>query len=66
LKFFPAESQIYFFQDLQFVLNESGFEICSAAFVSVSAVDVAVQVLVTTQYQNMRKLDPSLHCKFIC
>lgn len=48
-------------KNLQFVLNESGFEICSAAFVSVSAVDVAVQVLVTTQYQNMRKLDPSLH-----
>lgn len=45
-------------------LNESGFEICSAAFDSLSAVDVAVQVLVTTQYQNIRKLDPSLHCKF--
>jgi len=48
-------------KNLQMNLNESGFEICSAAFDSLSAVDVAVQVLVTTQYQNIRKLDPSLH-----
>lgn len=45
-------------------LNESGFEITSLAFVTVSTVDVTVQVLVTTQQQNIRKLDPNLHCKF--
>jgi len=28
-----------------------------------SNVDVAVQVLVTTQHQNIRKLDASIHCK---
>lgn len=44
-------------------LNESGFEIVSTAVMGVTAVDVAVQVLVTTQFHNLRKLDPSLHCK---
>lgn len=46
---------------LHMSLNECGFEILSPALISVSAVDVAVQVLVTTQYHNLRKLDPSLH-----
>ena len=49
---------------LQMTPNESGFEILSPALISVSAVDVAVQVLVTTQYHNLRKLDPNLHRKF--
>lgn len=48
-------------KNLQLSLNESGFEICLTAFASITAVDVAIQVLVTTQYQNIRKLDPSLH-----
>jgi hypothetical protein len=50
-------------KSLQVSMNESGFEILSPALVSVSAVDVAVQVLVTTQQQNIRKLDSDLHCK---
>lgn len=49
---------------LQMTPNESGFEILSPALITVSAVDVAVQVLVTTQYHNLRKLDPNLHRKF--
>lgn len=44
-------------------LNESGFEIFSASFVGSNAIDLVVQVLITTQYQNIRKLDSSLHCK---
>jgi hypothetical protein len=44
------------------VVNPSGFEIISPALSQVSVVDVAVQVLVTTQQQNMRRLDPSIHC----
>ena len=44
-------------------LNESGFEIISSAVIGLSSVDVAVQVLVTTQFHNLRKLDPKLHCK---
>ncbi|CAF0811230.1 unnamed protein product [Brachionus calyciflorus] len=47
--------------NLQLSLNESGFEILSPALIAVSAVDVAVQVLVTTQQQNIRKLEPDLH-----
>jgi hypothetical protein len=50
-------------KDLQMNINEGGFEILSPALISVSAVDIAVQVLVTTQYHNLRKLDPELHCK---
>lgn len=46
---------------LQLNSNESGFEILSPALVSVTAVDTAVQVLVTTQQQNLRRLDPALH-----
>lgn len=42
-------------------LNDSGFEVVSSATVGMCTVDVAVQVLVTTQYQNLRKLDASLH-----
>lgn len=45
----------------QMNITDVGFEIVSYASVNVSTVDVAVQVLVTTQYQNLRKLDPSLH-----
>lgn len=48
---------------IQLMLNESGFEVLSPALIGVSAVDVAVQVLVTTQYHNLRKLDPNLHRK---
>lgn len=40
--------------------NDSGFEIVSVASAA-SIVDVAVQMLVTTQYQNIRKLDANLH-----
>lgn len=45
----------------QMNITETGFEIVSPASPSVSTVEVAVQVLVTTQYQNLRKLDPTLH-----
>ena len=48
----------------QMNITDVGFEIVSYASVNVSTVDVAVQVLVTTQYQNLRKLDPSLHCNY--
>jgi hypothetical protein len=47
---------------LQVNVNERGFEIVSPALVQVSAVDVSVQILVTTQQQNMRRLDPTIHC----
>lgn len=47
---------------LQLALNEKGFEVVSSASMGVSAVDVAVQVLVTTQQHNLRRLDPSIHC----
>lgn len=48
------------FTGVQLSTNESGFELFVAAS-SASTVAVAVQVLVTTQYQNLRKLDPTLH-----
>ena len=44
-------------------LNEKGFEISYTSYLNVSTVDVAVQVLVTTQQQNIKKLDMDLHCK---
>ena len=45
-------------------LTESGFEIVSRALDNVSTVDVAVQVLVTTQYQNIKRLEANLHCNY--
>jgi hypothetical protein len=51
------------FEALQVNVNERGFEIISPALLQVSAVDVSVQILVTTQQQNLRRLDPSIHCK---
>ena len=45
-------------------MNDSGFEIVSTSS-ALSTTDVVVQVLVTTQYQNIRKLDPLLHRKLI-
>ena len=47
---------------VKLTLNNRGFEIELPKANEVSA-DVAVQCLVTTQYQNIRKLDPNLHCK---
>jgi len=44
-------------------LNEKGFEISHTSYLNVSTVDVAVQVMVTTQQQNIKKLDMDLHCK---
>jgi hypothetical protein len=41
-------------------MTDSGFEIASSALINVS---VAVQVNVTTQYQNLKRLEPELHCK---
>lgn len=46
---------------LQALVNERGFEILSPTLAGVSAVDVSVQVMVTTQQQNIRRLDPALH-----
>lgn len=39
-------------------MNETGFEIACES--------VAVQILVTTQQHNIKKLDPKLHCKIKC
>lgn len=47
-------------QTLNMNMNDSGFEIVSTSS-ALSTTDVVVQVLVTTQYQNIRKLDPLLH-----
>ena len=41
-------------------MTESGFEILSTILGNVS---VGVQVLVTTQFQNLKRLEPELHCK---
>ena len=49
----------------QMNITETGFEIVSPASPSVSTVEVTVQVLVTTQYQNLRKLDPTQIFMFI-
>ncbi len=48
---------------LQISTNDKGFELVVPAYPSMLAADIAVQVLVTTQYQNLRKLDPTLHCR---
>ena len=41
-------------------MTESGFQILSTILGNVS---VGVQVLVTTQFQNLKRLEPELHCK---
>jgi hypothetical protein len=46
-------------------INENGFEILSPAKISVSGVDVAVQVYITTQHQNLRRLDSNIHCNLL-
>jgi interleukin enhancer-binding factor 2 len=53
------------FKNLHFNITESGFELVCPAVVS--SVDLACQVLVTTQYQNIRRLEPELHLDYkIC
>lgn len=52
----PIESKNYLLN-----LNERGFEICLTSTNTLSSSDVAVQVMVTTLYFNLRKLDPNLH-----
>ena len=47
-------------KDLQLNMTESGFQILSTILGNVS---VGVQVLVTTQFQNLKRLEPELHCK---
>jgi interleukin enhancer-binding factor 2 len=41
---------------LTMMTNEGGFE--------VSSPDATVKVLITTLHQNLKKLDPELHCKY--
>jgi interleukin enhancer-binding factor 2 len=54
-------------KNLQMNLTESGFEIVCGTLANVSAFDVAVQVLVTTNYYNLKRLEPELHLDFkIC
>ena len=45
-------------------LNDRGFEIVLPKNAEL-VVDVSVQVLVTTQQQNIRNLEPDLHRKFL-
>jgi hypothetical protein len=54
---------MHLFKGYHLNLNEKGFEINYTSYLNVSTVDVAVQVLVTTQQQNIKKLDTDLHCK---
>lgn len=50
------------FKNLQVNITESGFELVYPA--AVSAVDLACQVLVTTQYPNLKRLEPELHLDY--
>lgn len=49
-------------ETLNLEVNERGFKVVSGKSTGITC-DLAVQVLVTTQQQNIRKLEASLHCK---
>ena len=42
-------------------MTEGGFEMLCGGLMNATAIDVAVQALVTTQYQNLKRLEANLH-----
>jgi len=51
-------------KNIQLNMTEGGFEMLCSGLMNASTIDVAVQVLVTTQYQNLKRLEANLHLDY--